>query len=355
MTAPVADPTAVYYTAQAATAATAAEEVAALWATVSLANIEASWGEVAGQVLALIAAGQARAAATAQAYQGALLRAGGLEPRAPRIVPAGFAGYTGDGIPLPQILGAVPYWAQADLGRGIPPEQVKAKTAYRLSLLAQAEAQKAGSRAQFVGRNLDRRFVGWERVVEAGACARCVVLAGRRYKRNADFLRHPGCRCQARDVTEDDGDETSDASKFFRSLSAEEQDRRFTKAGAAAIRAGADISQVVNARKGALGLTPAGARITAAEAKTLRNGLERGRLQPQRVYGRDVFVTTAGTTVRSASGKKLIDASGGVKAPGRRYTSATVPRLMPESLLEIAGGDEELFRRLLTRFGYITG
>lgn len=141
---------------------------------------------------------------------------------------------------------------------------------------------------------------------------------------------------------------------YFRSLTRDEQDRAFTKAGAESIRLGADISQVVNARRGALGLTPAGARLTGDEATALRGGRQRGRLEAVDVFGRQLYVTTEGVTVRGSAGVRLGARETGVRRPGDRYKSARPPRLMPESILAIAGDDRDEAVRLLKRFGYIT-
>lgn len=113
------------------------------------------------------------------------------------------------------------------------------------------------------------------------------------------------------------------------------------------------MGQIVNARRGALGLTPAGARITGPEARILRGGRERGHLQATDVYGRQLLVTTEGVTVRGTAGVRLGARETGTRKPGDRYRSAKTPRLMPESILQIAGDDREEAIRLLKRFGYI--
>ena len=352
MTAPtVADPSATLYRAQAATAEQAATQIAALWAALDLANVDSSWAKTRNQVLTIIMAAQIRAAATAEAYQQALLRRRGLKPLANDALNLpGFAGYTGEGFALPDVLNGPPIWFKQGIHQGLGVEESSARASYRVQMLANTETQRAGSRAQFVGRNIEPRFVGFERYVNLPACARCIVLAGRRYRKRADFLRHPNCDCTAIEVTDGDHNEPS---ALFNSLSTAEQDRVFTAAGARAIRSGADISQVVNVRRGAAGLTPAGARITDEEAKTLRNGLKRGHLQPTRLFGQDLFVTSEGTTVRGVAGKRLAASKGTVKVPGQRHRRAKAPRLMPESIAEIAGDDDEMFRTLLQRFGYI--
>jgi hypothetical protein len=87
----------------------------------------------------------------------------------------------------------------------------------------------------------------------------------------------------------------------------------------------------------------------------LRGGRDRGRLETVNVFGRDLYVTTEGTTTRGLAGVRLGARENGVKASEEaRYTSARAPRLMPESIYQIADGDRDEAIRLLKRFGYIT-
>lgn len=143
----------------------------------------------------------------------------------------------------------------------------------------------------------------------------------------------------------------TDPRAYFDSLTRAEQDRVFTQAGAEAVRLGADINQIVNARRGAHGLTVPG-RLTAAEQAALRGGRQRGHLERVDVYGRQLYVTTDGVTVRGQAGKRL-SRTGTRKAKGSRYGSAKAPRLMPESIVELAGGDRDEALRLLKLHGYI--
>ncbi len=146
-------------------------------------------------------------------------------------------------------------------------------------------------------------------------------------------------------------DLTTDPDAYFHSLSSADQDRYFGKAEAEAIRQGADIGQVVNARRGARGLSQPG-RLTAAEAAAVKGG-RAARLQRVDVYGRQLAVTSEGTTKRGLAGQRLIAESGSERTPGSRYRRAKVPRLMPSAILEIAGGDRELSQELLRRHGYL--
>ena len=96
------------------------------------------------------------------------------------------------------------------------------------------------------------------------------------------------------------GDLVTDPSAYFDSLSLEEQNRVFTNAGARAIREGADMGRVVNARRG---------------------------MSMAQVAGRELLVTSE----RARRGRV---------------------RLMPESIFEVARSREEALRLLRTH-GYI--
>lgn len=162
----------------------------------------------------------------------------------------------------------------------------------------------------------------------------------------------PRCDCRHIPASEDVArDLTTDPKAYFESLTEAQQNTTFTRAGAEAIRHGADINQVVNARRGALGLTPAGARLTLEEQKILRNGLERGRLQKVNLFGQPVYITTEGVTRRGIAGTRLGAWEAGVKGRSR-YRQARTERLMPESILQIATDRQDAIR-LLKRYGYV--
>lgn len=155
---------------------------------------------------------------------------------------------------------------------------------------------------------------GYVRMLRGTSCARCAILAGRHYKSAVAFQRHKRCDCVNIPVAESGVDWSTDPHTYFHSLDAADQDRLFTKAGALAIRHGADIAQVVNAREG----------ITTATA-----------------FGRQVQATTVGTTSRGLAGQRL--------GPG-------VPRLLPDEIFlqaERLGWDRAKVLDELKRFAYI--
>lgn len=184
---------------------------------------------------------------------------------------------------------------------------------------------------------------GYVRMLQGTSCARCAILAGRRYRSAVPFDRHKRCDCIHVPDTEDtSGDWTTDPDTYFRSLSTPDQDRLFTKAGAEAIRLGANMNQVVNARQG---------------------------IQTVTAYGRQVAATTEGTTTRGVFGgyevmpdgsfRKRTDAEleRRVGSRGtRRHRYAKAPRLLPDEIFRLANEfnwDRAEVLRQLRRFAYV--
>jgi hypothetical protein len=119
---------------------------------------------------------------------------------------------------------------------------------------------------------------GYVRMIVGKTCSRCLILAGRRYQWNAGFRRHPRCDCRHVPVAEDvPGDVQTDPDAYFRSLSRAEQDDLLGKDGAEAARAGADLAQVVNARRGMY--TADGRQYTREAASR-----QRRRLMPEQIF-----------------------------------------------------------------------
>lgn len=172
-----------------------------------------------------------------------------------------------------------------------------------------------------------RERLGYVRALRGVSCARCAILAGRRYKVSA-FQRHPRCDCYMIPTREDVADSwTTSPQAYFRSLTSEQQDQIFGTAGAHAIRLGADMSQVVNAYDGITTVTS---------------------------YGREVLATTTGTTIRGLAGQRLRDEAGLVREG--RYRSARAPRLLPDEIFQLAkqkGWSRDEVLRQLRRFAYI--
>lgn len=205
-------------------------------------------------------------------------------------------------------------------------------TRAQFDLIVLTQLSDVARSASVLGSSVRRSVTGYVRMLEQPSCSRCVILAGKFYRHNQGFQRHPRCDCRHIPSTENvAGDLRTDPKAYFESLGAAEQDRVFTKAGAEVIRNGADISQVVNARAGMSTAQP-----------PLRGNRDRwtarGRIAKVDVFGRPMYTTTEGMTKRGLA----------YKARGRQYV-----RLMPESIIELADGDRGELLRLLKVHGYI--
>jgi hypothetical protein len=198
----------------------------------------------------------------------------------------------------------------------------------------------AGRVSRMVAMAARPQALRYVRMLNGKSCARCAVLAGRRYRVSA-FQRHPGCDCFHVPIAEADRDWTTDPELYFRSLSEAEQDATFGKAAAEALRLSKNVEvtmgQVVNAQSGMTTVTS---------------------------FGRDLEVTTTGTSVRGLAGSLLRAEQGvtrqviGTTADGapRTLRFANAPRLMPDEIFRLAeseGWDRAELIRQLTRFAYL--
>jgi len=260
--------------AQTALARRAAQETARLWAQIERTAIGHSWRMLLPRALALVSAAQLAAAGRADGYVGTAI---GVESTA-RVVPAGFAGVASDGRPLVTLLQQPVFTTLRQISAGVSPAQALTSGGYALDMIVRTQVADAGRVAAGVAIAGHRRATGYVRLVVGKTCARCLILAGRRYAWNAGFQRHPRCDCRHVPVVEDvPGDIATNPRAYFDRLTADEQDRLLGKVGAAAVRDGADLAKVVNARRGIQ--AAADGRLYTTEAAG-----RRPRLMPEQIY-----------------------------------------------------------------------
>lgn len=289
-----------------------------LWRSVDPARIGGSWASgPAAAALALIAAAQASAASSAAADVDAMLAAQGVAGDVGgQLVVSQFAGVASDGRDLASLLNLVVPIALHQIEVGLSPGDALALTGRWLDLVVNTQLTDTHRAATQVAAGAHSDVGGFTRVAHSPCCSRCAILSGRWYRYDAGFQRHPRCHCSqvpSRRDALDGHDGVLTPEKYFDSLPAALQDRVFTKAGAQAIREGADINQVVNARRD---------------------------MHTATLFGRDLKVTREGVTRRGVAGsRELIRRNGGV-------------RLMPEEIFRVSSSREEA-RRLLEEYGYI--
>lgn len=359
---------------------------------------QARWSEqyvedgIGAQLTMLVTAAQVAAARDADLYIAAVLRELDLVPSAAPgvVIPKSLAGVTGAGLPVDSLLALAvpnagrrftelataspasepierPDWVSDGLWESLERERNSRfesdiarnrESAARLALEGSGRwLEMAGATAVIdIARAAESaattsypQVTGYVRMLNPPSCSRCAVLAGRFYRWNTGFERHPRCDCRHIPSSEAiAGDMTVSPGGYFDSLpSAADLNERypdlsvamrreagiysqediFTKAGARAIRDGADMTQVVNARRG---------------------------MQKAQVFGKDALITTEGTTRRGMAYRSLQrgDRTSDVLAPGERYRRTRSPRLMPESIYEHATSRDDAIR-LLRAHGYI--
>ena len=256
----------------------AARELARLWRLVDRGNVAASWRELLPAALAVVSASQAAAASQAGPYVAAVADEYDVASvAAGRVNPGAFAGIASDGRPLASLLYEPAITSLVAIRQGAAPARAMMSGGFLLDMVARTQVADAGRTADGAALVAHPQMTGYIRMIVGKTCSRCVVLAGRRYRWNTGFLRHPRCDCRHVPVTEDvPGDVRTDPTAYFRSLTPAEQDKTFTKAGAETIRDGADIARVVNARRG---IQEAGGRLFTTEAAG-----RRPRLMPEQIY-----------------------------------------------------------------------
>lgn len=256
------------------------------------------------------------------------------------VEPTSLAGVDGTGRDVLGLVYAAALPLAAGLDADAPPEhthQLWVAAGRVLQLAAHTavlDTSRVAKGIQITGR--DR--AGWVRMVRPPCCARCAILAGKIGGATVGFRRHPNCDCDAVPVhdyenrTDDPTlkDWVFDTREYFDSLSAKQQSKIFTVSGARAIRDGAEPAQVINARRG---MTTAKDRFGTTRRVTYESTTSRG---------------WASRYLRQQYDAKLVKRGG-------RYRQTSRPRLMPEEIYEMAGGDRDKALVLLHKNGYLEG
>lgn len=313
------------------------ERVQQLWKGMSAATVESDLeGPTGAAIVAAVAEGQLTVADAAQAYIAAQMAAqGGSAIAEAALVAAAFAGIAPDGGPLETLLFLPAIGVRRRLAAGMTPDEAMLGGLADMARYASTAISDTARSADQVAMAANPSCVAYVRVVQLPACSRCIILSGQMYSRSEGFLRHPNCDCQTLPLKEHEWPDVPTPQQLFDRLSEREQRRVFTVAGARAIGEGADVGQVVNARRG---------------------------MDVAHIYGRRLQVTHEGATRRSFYGRSRSQAGDrmerfagqrhGQATSMRYYRSTRSPRLMPEEIFRIADDRAEELK-LLRRYGYI--
>lgn len=326
-----------------------------LWQSMNFDALDASWASVGPAIVQQVTAAQLASAKGSDSFTSRVSAEYDFTQEPSRLVPEAFAGVDGVGRPLDGLLyGAVTTTKQA-VGAGLGPRAFESGASYLASMIktAVADAARASEMVSATGKG----YTQYVRVINPGACSRCAILAGISDYKTA-FKRHPACKCTSAPVLNDRAvvppGMVGSVDDYFASLSPAQQERVFTKAGAQAIRDGADPMRVLSARRGATGITT-----SRGVGRQTRPNSGR-RLEKTTIGYRpdgspiQVYSTSEGTTRRGNFGRAQRDL--GVtdqRLAGSRYSSTTRVRLMPEEIYNVARTPAEA-RVLLRDAGYIT-
>lgn len=256
------------------------------WAKVS-GDWDTSWRNVRPRAMAVLLAGQLAAARSSAAFVPAALAEQGIEAAtAASVNPRAFVGLTASGRPMDGLLDRAVMHAR--IGGSLDVGGSWLDTLVETTL---ADTQRATEWVEIAA----RPRIGWLRMVNTPCCGDCAVLAGKWFAYNEGFERHPNCRCFHVPASQE-GRESAQASvpdpSSITGLSLGERE---------ALDNGADLSQVVNSRR-----------------------------------GKSKMTTTEGTTRRGVAGRRL---------QGRQ-------RLTPDAIRELASDRAEAID-LLRKHGYI--
>jgi hypothetical protein len=166
----------------------AAKAAADRWARIDPDAIALSWTAQLPTVTGLVTAAQLSVADEAEDYLD-----GFAPPADVEVQPSAFAGRASDGGNLASLLYQPAINALMAIGSGAPVDRALAGGRASLDMIVRTQVADAGRGADQVALTARTQVQGYVRQIVGNTCARCVILAGRFYRWNAGFQRHPRC------------------------------------------------------------------------------------------------------------------------------------------------------------------
>lgn len=262
------------------------------WRRIQPNDISGSWeGLVEANVSPSVSKAQVAAAVAGSEYSAkTLAQQGAYSAPVEFVDPTAFGGYAADGRQLDSLLAAPAYRTKSLIGEGVSVSAALQRGQMLLDLIVRSTVTDAARQAASVD-IAARPGVSYVRMLNPPSCSRCSILAGRIYKWNKGFRRHPACDCVHVCTMVADQAEAfangliDDPYEYFKSLDEAAQDRVFGRGNARAVRDGADIYQTVNSARG---LTKSGVfTLEGTSKRGYANGvLKRGqkRMTPDTIY-----------------------------------------------------------------------
>ena len=321
-------------------------------------DFSSSWADIRPEMLNIVQLGRAAAASSSLGYTSAVLAETGQVAAPVGVVnPSAFLSSAPDGRPMGSLLDETVIKAKIGVQRGSSVSSALDLGGRWLTAMLLTVMADTGRAVVSVDIAQRPTLTGYVRMLNPPSCERCVILAGKYFKWNQGFLRHPRCDCRHVPASEDiGGDLRTDPYAYFKSLSPEAQEKTFGRIEARAIREGADIYRVVNLKgrglataKGALKFgTPSQMTIddifrTAGTRTNAIRMMEReGYITGAQVRGGNILGQVEGFGQfgkggkgRAASNAVLEAQKTGVRDPLNRYTMTAAERRLYDAKVRL--------------------
>lgn len=340
-----------YYLEQQTISVSTALAVKSLWSGMT-DDFDKSWLSVGPAVLETVELGRAAAVARSVGYTDAVLAETAQKaPAAGELNRARFLESAPNGQPMSDVVSGSVVQAKVAVKSGLPVQEALGQAERWLTgvvLTALADTSRS-----VVGADIARRptLTGYVRMLNPPSCSRCIILAGKFFRWNEGFQRHPRCDCKHIPAKDADWAKAegfiSDPYEAFNALSKSEQERVFGRIESRAIRDGADIYRIENTKLRGLGTAKGAAKFgtptkltiddiyrTAGNRKNAIAAMEReGYITGPQVAGGNVIGQRLGFGQLGKGGRAagarnaVLDANAsGVRDPLNRYTMTAAER-----------------------------
>lgn len=292
-------------------------------------DFDPSWAQISPGIVATVQIAQGRIATQAAEFIPAVLEETGQTAAIAAVAQTNtqaIVGITGTGAQVSEVLALATIQAKTAVGEGQTTTQALSTAGEWLSGTVGTIFSDTHRTIESLGIHT-RPVGGYVRMLNPPSCARCVVLAGKWFRKNQGFKRHPECDCTHIPASEAvGGDITISPTDYFDSLDdVGKLKLAGSQANLKALQDGADLGQIVNAYRRTDGMIVAG-------------------LSPIKIDRFGNKFTTEGTTRRGLAGQQQI---------GLRVHSRSQLRLMPSSIYATSTSKEDALRKLKL-YGWIS-